>query len=199
LVSSRLKKQFEQTITKLVIPLSSVGITPNHLTLIGFFFSLVAAYVYLTWQFNAERLLIAGFLILLSGFIDAIDGILARSTGEVTLFGGFLDSVSDRYSDAVVISGLILGGLCDSIIGITALIGSLMVSYTRSRAEADGIKMAGIGLAERGERMIFLALCSAAAYWWQPALNWGVLILGILTHFTVIQRGLHFKKEVERS
>jgi archaetidylinositol phosphate synthase len=198
LVLSNFKKQFEVAVTRLVKPLENMGITPNILTILGFLVSLGAAYGYLTWEFNKERLLISGVLILISGFIDAVDGVLARSTGKVSSFGGFLDSVADRYSDAVAISGLILGGLCNPFIGLAALIGSLMVSYTRSRAEVERVKMAGIGLAERGERMIFLALCSLTAFWWLPALNWGTLVLAILTHFTVIQRGLYFKKEIEK-
>lgn len=198
MILSNFKKQFEVVVTRLVKPFVNIGVTPNNLTILGFLVSLGAAYCYLTWQFNEERLLISGALILLSGFIDAVDGVLARSTGKVSSFGGFLDSVADRYSDAVAISGLILGGLCDPLIGLIALTGSLMVSYTRSRAEVERVKMAGIGLAERGERMIFLALCSWISFWWHSALNWGTLVLGILTHLTVIQRGLYFKKEIEK-
>lgn len=161
--------------------------------------SVAAGYSLMTWQHGQERLIFGGILILVSGFIDALDGVLARSSRKVTRFGGFFDSVADRYSDSVVISGLIMGGLCDTLIGLFALIGSLMVSYSRSRAEAEGVKMAGIGLAERAERMIFLALCAILSYWWFTVMNWSVLILGILSHLTVIQRGLYFKKEVEKN
>jgi archaetidylinositol phosphate synthase len=199
LVSSKLKKKFEEITKKLVSPLIHVGVSPNHLTVLGFLLSMAAGYSLMTWQNGQERLIIGGLLILLSGLIDAMDGVLARSSGEVTRFGGFLDSVADRYSDSVVISGLILGGLCSALIGLMALIGSLMVSYSRSRAEAEGVKMAGVGLAERAERMIFLAICSILSYWWPLVLNGGILILGIITHFTVIQRGLYFKKEIEKN
>lgn len=199
MVSSKLKEKFESIVSEAVKPLASLGVTPNQLTVLGLLVSFFAALSFLTWQFNKERLLIGSILILVSGLIDAIDGILARSTGKVTEFGGFFDSVTDRYSDAIVLSVLILGGLCNPYIGLATLIGSLMVSYTRSRAEAEGVNMAGIGLAERAERMIFLALCAFLNYWWHMALNYGVLILGILTHFTVIQRGHYFKKEIEKN
>ena len=199
MVSSKLKKQFEEIAKKLVSPLGNVGVSPNHLTVIGFLLSVAAGYSLMTWQESQERLIIGGILILVSGFIDALDGVLARSSGKVTRFGGFFDSVADRYSDSVVLSGLILGGLCDTLIGLFALIGSLMVSYSRSRAEAEGVKMAGVGLAERAERMIFLALCAILSYWWYPVMNWSVLILGILSHLTVVQRGLYFKKKVEKN
>jgi archaetidylinositol phosphate synthase len=199
LVSSKLKKQFEEIAKKLVLPLGNVGVSPNHLTVIGFLVSVAAGYSLMTWQQGQERLIIGGILIIVSGFIDALDGVLARSSGKVTRFGGFFDSVADRYSDSVVLSGLIMGGLCDTLIGLFTLIGSIMVSYSRSRAEAEGVKMAGIGLAERAERMIFLALCLILSFWWHTVMNWSVLILGLLSHITVIQRALYFKKEVEKN
>ena len=199
MVSSKLKKQFEEIAKKLVLPLGRIGVSPNHLTVIGFLLSVAAGYSLMTWQQGQERLIIGGILIIVSGFIDALDGVLARSSGKVTRFGGFFDSVADRYSDSVVLAGLIMGGLCDALIGLFALIGSIMVSYSRSRAEAEGVKMAGVGLAERAERMIFLALCAILSYWWYTVMNWSVLILGILSHLTVIQRALYFKKIVEKN
>jgi archaetidylinositol phosphate synthase len=83
--------------------------------------------------------------------------------------------------------------------GIIALLSSMLVSYTRARAEMEGVKMAGIGLAERAERMTFLSLCSFVAYWWTPALNYGIILLAILAHITIVQRILYFKKEIEKN
>jgi phosphatidylglycerophosphate synthase len=74
-----------------------------------------------------------------------------------------------------------------------------MVSYTRSRAEAEGVEMAGVGFFERAERMTFLAACSVAAYWWLHALDYGVMALAAMAHVTVAQRALHFKKRVEKT
>lgn len=131
---------------------------------------------------------------LLSGLLDAVDGIIARTTGKVTKFGGFFDSVSDRYADAFQLAGVTLSGLCNPVVGFAALIGSMMVSYTRSRAEAAGVPMAGIGLAERAERMIILAAVTFVSMWWLDALNYGVALLAILSHLTVIQRADYFRK-----
>ena len=86
---------------------------------------------------------------LISGLFDALDGAIARIYGEATKFGGFFDSVLDRYADAVVLSGIIVGGLTNLIWGLAALFGSLLVSYARARAEAAGVKMESVGLAER--------------------------------------------------
>ena len=190
---------FEEKIRGIVKPLSALGVTPNMLTILGVLIAVLTAYFFTLSTLNNKNLIVSGILILISGSVDAIDGVLARNTGKVTRFGGFFDSVADRYSDAIIFSGIIIADLCDLLTGLLALFGSLLVSYTRARAEAEGIKMAGIGIGERAERMIFLSLCSVGAYWYSGLLNNGILILAILTHFTVIQRTLYFKKEIERN
>lgn len=198
MVSSKLKKQFEETVKGLVKPLGNIGVTPNHLTILGMILAGVTAYIYTKAPTNPDNLLYAAAMFILSGFIDAIDGVLARSTGKVTRFGGFFDSVADRYSDAIVYSGIIAAGLCNLWWGLLALFGSMLVSYARARAEMEEVNMAGVGLAERAERMIFLALVTAVSFWYPIALNYGVIILAILAHLTVLQRSLHFKKEIEK-
>ena len=75
--------------------------------------------------------------------------------------------------------------------GLAALIGSIMVSYSRARAEAAGVTMESVGIAERAERMLILAAASFAAFFWLPLLNWGIVILAVLSNLTVLQRGLH--------
>jgi archaetidylinositol phosphate synthase len=140
----------------------------------------------------------AGALVLISGLLDAVDGVLARSTGKVSAFGGFLDSISDRYSDAVVLSALILGGLCQPAWGLAAIVGSLMVSYARARAEASGVGMAAVGLAERAERMLILAIATFAAIFRLELLGWGVALLAVLAHLTVLQRVSHFYGEAKK-
>ena len=199
LVSSKLKEQFENTVKVFVKPLGSIGVTPNHLTILGVVLAGVTAYMYTLAPINKNYYLYSAGMFIISGFIDAIDGVLARSTGKVTRFGGFFDSVADRYSDAIVYCGIIAAGLCDTWWGLLALFGSMLVSYARARAEMEGVKMAGVGLAERAERMIFLALCTAASYWYPQALNYGVILLAVLAHLTVLQRSLYFKKEIERN
>ena len=194
MVSSKLKKRFEEVVSVGVKPLTDAGVTPNAVTVLGLLVSFASALCYYNWASSPILLPAAGVLVLLSGFFDAIDGVIARTTGKVTSFGGFFDSVSDRYADALVLSGITLGGLCNPFYGFAALIGSLMVSYTRSRAEAAGVTMAGVGFAERAERMLILAAVTFAAVFWFDALNYGVIILAVLSHLTVIQRTLYFRK-----
>ncbi|MCW4049470.1 MAG: archaetidylinositol phosphate synthase [Candidatus Bathyarchaeota archaeon] len=197
-MSSNFKKWFENTVSAPVKQLGRLGVTPNHLTILGLVVSLETGWLFTDWNRNPWYLIYGAVFILLSGLIDAIDGVLARTTGKVTRFGGFFDSVADRFSDVIILSGLILGGLCSVPVGLVALTGSLMVSYIRSRAEMEGVKMAGVGFFERAERMIFIALCSVAAYWWLPALEYGVIILSIMVYVTIVQRIIYFKKEIEK-
>ena len=199
MVSSKLKKRFEEIVSVAVAPLGEAGVTPNMLTILGILLASVTGYVYTLAPVNKMYLLYSGVLIIVSGFVDAIDGVLARSTGKVTRFGGFFDSVADRYSDAVIYAGIIVAGLCNQLMGLITLFASMLVSYARARAEMEGVEMAGIGLAERAERMVFLSICSIVAYWWAPALNYGIMILAALALITVVQRIMYFKKEIEKN
>jgi archaetidylinositol phosphate synthase len=151
LVSSKLKKRFEGLVAAGIKPFADAGVTPNMVTILGLFVSLASAWCYYSWGSSPLLLPAAGTLVLVSGLFDAVDGVIARTTGKVTTFGGFFDSVSDRYADAFVLAGVTLGGLCNPIAGFAALIGSLMVSYTRSRAEAAGVAMGGVGLGENSD------------------------------------------------
>ena len=172
----------------------SIGLTPNKISAIGIAFAVLSALAYWKWQFHTLFPILAPLLLLASGFCDAIDGALARLYGEATTFGGFLDSLLDRYADAIIFCGIILGGLCDPFWGLAALIGSLLVSYARARAEAAGVKMETVGIAERAERLIILATASFLSIAWLEALSWGVAILAILTNLTVLQRVIYFHK-----
>jgi archaetidylinositol phosphate synthase len=134
--------------------------------------------------------------------------VLARTHQQASVFGGFFDSLLDRYADAAVYAGVIIGGLCDPAWGLIALAGSLLVSYTRARAEAAGVKMESVGIAERAERMITLAAASLAAFFWPQVLNFwvlntsilniGIIILAVLSNFTVLQRAVHVYKALKK-
>ncbi|UCH56865.1 MAG: CDP-alcohol phosphatidyltransferase family protein, partial [Candidatus Bathyarchaeota archaeon] len=168
------------------------------LTILGLAASLAAAWCYLSWRANPVCLLGAAALVLVSGFLDAIDGILARKTGRVSAFGGFLDSISDRYSDAVVLGAVVVSGLCNPVWGLAAIIGSMMVSYARARAEAAGVSMASVGLAERAERMLLLVAVTFGAYFRLELLDYGIALLALIANLTVLQRAAHFYGEMKK-
>jgi archaetidylinositol phosphate synthase len=183
-----------------------IGLTPNKVSIIGFILAVASAGAYALAPSHIWLLLLATVLLLASGFCDALDGIIARTFQQVTVFGGFFDSVLDRYADAAIYAAIIIAGLSNSawgptwgaVWGLAALAGSLLVSYTRARAEAVGIKMESVGLAERAERMLILAAVSILAFFWLPALGYGIFLLAILANFTVIQRAYHVYKELKK-
>ncbi|MFB3888430.1 MAG: archaetidylinositol phosphate synthase [Candidatus Bathyarchaeia archaeon] len=195
---TKLKKRVQQMLTSEARAAHKIGLTPNIVSAVGFTLAFLSAVAYAVTSLELTlRLVLAVVLLMSSGFCDTLDGILARNYQQATTFGGFLDSLLDRYADAAAYAGIIIGGLCDPLIGLIALAGSVMVSYSRARAEAAGIKMESVGLAERAERMIILAGASLAAIFWLPALNVGIIVLAVLSNFTVLQRGLHVYKSLK--
>jgi archaetidylinositol phosphate synthase len=201
---TRLKQEVQQMLTAEARTAHRIGLTPNMISGISLALAFLSALTYAEWQNHAFYLLLATVLLLLSGFCDALDGIVARLYEKATVFGGFLDSLLDRYADAAVYIGLIIGGLCNVLWGLIAVSGSLLVSYSRARAEAAGIKMESVGLAERAERIIILLVATLIAIFWQPTtvMNVGIILLAILSNLTVLQRSLHVygktkKKETE--
>lgn len=166
--------------------LARLGLTPNALTAIGLMLNLVVAAIIASGNLTA-----GGVLLLLASGFDMLDGAVARATGTVTTFGGFLDSTIDRYSEAVVLGGVLLYilGTDDYWLGallvVAVTVGSLMISYARARAEAAGFR-ASVGLLARPERVIVLAagLLTGQVI---PAL-W---ILALGTHLTVVTRMAH--------
>ncbi len=194
---TKIKKKVQIWLSHEAEILHKAGFKPNTVSITGLVFAFSSAVAYATWRSSHPlTLLLAAVLLLISGFCDAIDGVIARRYGETTVFGGFLDSLLDRYSDAFVMTGIIIGGLCDLFWGFLALIGCLLVSYCRARAEAVGVKMETIGIAERAERILIISIFTFIAVCYNPqfTLNIGVIILALLTNLTVAQRLLYFYK-----
>lgn len=161
-------------------------ISPNALTGAGLLLNVGVAAV-----IASGNLVLGGILVLVAGAFDALDGAVARATGQTSAFGGFLDSTVDRYSEAVVFAGLLIyltrtdAGTIPVLLTYATIVGSLMISYTRSRAEAIGIR-GDVGIAQRLERVVILA---AALLFSQPV--WGLWLLAILTHVTAVHRIAH--------
>jgi archaetidylinositol phosphate synthase len=200
---TKLKKKVQDVLTLEAKAAHKIGLTPNIVSLIGLALAFFSAAAYAIAQNQPIWLLLAVILLLASGFCDTLDGVLARIYQQQSVFGGFLDSLLDRYADAVVYAGVIIGGLCDPLWGLAALAGSLLVSYSRARAEAAGIKMESIGVAERAERMIILAAASIVAIFWSSVLNIGtlnigIILLAVLSNFTVLQRGVHVYRVLKK-
>jgi len=182
------------------VGLLRLGITPNTMTVVGLVLSLAAAHFYYIAPSTTLRFYyLAAFLLGFSGLCDAVDGTMARLGNRVTSFGGYLDSVLDRYSDGVVILGITLGLLGTSILGVdivvwglAAVIGSITVSYSRAKAESLGIQMEGVGFAERAERAAIIVVTSLFL---RPDL--GILLVAVAANLTVLQRGIHVYRKLK--
>jgi CDP-diacylglycerol--glycerol-3-phosphate 3-phosphatidyltransferase len=160
---------------------------PNTLTWLALAISIIAAVTIAT-----NHLLIGGFLVLLSGLFDIMDGALARLTDQATRFGALLDSTFDRISDAVLLLGLfvlylISGGTVEMVLIFLALVGSFLTSYIRARAEGIGINCS-VGLFTRAERVIILALGLLLNPLCEFSILIALLLVVVLGFFTVGQR-----------
>ncbi len=158
------------------------GVSPNMLTLFGYLLHLPVMCMLATGQLRS-----GGALFVVASAFDALDGSVAREMGQASTFGAFLDSVVDRFSEGTVLFGLLLyylnrGARLEPALIYVAVFGSLLVSYTRARAEGVGIECKE-GLFTRFERVILLA-AGLILEWTRPVL-W---ILAILTVFTALQR-----------
>ena len=172
-----------------VRPLAAIGMTPNMATLLGLLLNAITAAVLAT---GALRL--GGVMLLVAGMFDMVDGALARVRNQKTTFGAFFDSTLDRYSEGIIILGVILyvNSLPASTektwtlaLAYIAGLGSLMVSYARARAEGLGLEMKS-GLMARPERVLVLGvgLILGAESW----LIWTLLVLAATSVFTSVQR-----------
>jgi CDP-diacylglycerol--glycerol-3-phosphate 3-phosphatidyltransferase len=190
LIGSRIGHRLDPLLLRLFrFFFGNASISPNILTLGGLLFSLV------TFFFIAVtgHLVIAGVFLVVSGFFDLLDGAVARSTNMVTRFGGFLDSVLDRYSDLFVMLGISIyfldrGDSLSSMVSFFAAIGVAIVPYARARAEAASIPCRN-GILERPERVILLSI-GLLFHVLKPV----VFIIAVLAHATALQRVILVRK-----
>ena len=166
----------------MVSPLAALGVTPNMVTVGG-----LALNVGVAWVLATGHIRIAGGLLLIAGAADMLDGALARRTQKFTIFGAFLDSTLDRYSEAVVLLGLTyveaqLHAELNVMLIVGTLTGSFLISYARAKAESLRLECK-VGLLPRPERILILAIGLLF-----PILTPVLIILVVLTNLTALQR-----------
>ncbi len=162
--------------------INRTGLTPNMLTFIGLLLNVGVAAV-----LAGGSIRLGGWLLLFAASFDALDGALARLTGRQSRFGAFFDSTLDRYSEAVIYGGLLIyyvdqGVRTEPLLVYAAIIGSLMVSYSRARAEGLGLECK-VGIATRLERVLIIA---AGLILNQVTL--ALWLVAILSNLTAVQR-----------
>lgn len=163
-------------------------VNPNYLTALGALFGYASA-MFITFGYVKT----GGIILLFSGFFDLLDGAIARSTNTVSRFGGFLDSVLDRYTDLFLMFGIFVlflrqGQMHALVFTFIAAIGVAIIPYARARAEAASIQCKA-GLLERPERFVILLIGI-----FFNMLLYAIIVLAVLTHVTVIQRILFVRK-----
>lgn len=194
MVSTRFAERVRSRVGGVGRIVARTNLSPNVITVIGLGLNFVVAAI-----IASGNLILGGVLLLVAGAFDVVDGAVARATNQVSRFGSFFDSTMDRYADALVLGGVLLylieddAGTLPLMLVFVTLVGSLMISYTRSRAESLGLR-GDIGFAQRAERVIILAAGLIAG---QPV--WALWVLAVLTQFTVLQRIVHVWRELQPS
>jgi archaetidylinositol phosphate synthase len=169
---------------KLGSSFASTGLSPNFWTVVGLVLAFASAIAYgLNIQIE-YAFIFGGILLLISGFFDVVDGQVARVTKKTSKKGAFLDSTFDKIAEVAIFLGILIGGFAEPYLIFLAITLSLLVSFTRSRAEFFGIKLQGIGIGERAERLLVIAIIGMI-----PGLmQYAVIIVIIIAGITLIQR-----------
>jgi len=168
----------------------SFGFTPMSTSSLGMLLAIGASVCYYFSSNDRSLLLPAAVLLLLSGFFDALDGAIARLYGEATKFGGFCDSLIDKVGEMLVLSSIVLAGLCSTFWGLWAIASSILVSYARARGESEGADMK-VGIAERPERLLIVVSSTVAGF-----IEIGIIAISVLASITVLQRVNQAYKEL---
>lgn len=193
-------------IQAMVRGLASLGVPPNILTLVGVTINVLCGVL-----FGMGEFFWAGIVLLIANIFDMLDGNVARLTGSVTRFGSFLDSSLDRLSDMVAFLGIMVfyagntpqHSIINVILAGTAMIGSVMVSYTTARSESLGVK-ANVGFLQRPERIVLLIIGALSTWDWSsdfvlfnrmPQVLW---VLAIGSIWTMIHRMYFIWAELRR-
>jgi len=164
-------------------------VPPNLLTILSLIVMIIGFYLFIIHG----MLFIYILSIILSSFLDIADGAVARYSGRVTRFGGFLDSTVDRINDFILILSLKYMGFNEFIVYVLIIL-SFLISYSRARAEGLGLKIEGIGLIERGERILFLIVIIIFSIYMFNVAKIILYVLVLLSIITLIQRILFIYK-----
>lgn len=177
---------------------AATGLSPNFWTGLGLALAMAAAVSYglgphlglheethlgVVSQMSGYGLLAGGVLLLGSGFFDMVDGQVARVTGKASQRGSYLDSVSDKIAESAIFVGIAVGGYAEPWLVVLAATLSLLVSYARAKSDALGIRMQGVGIGERAERLLVIAIVGMAGF-----MELALVVVAVISAVTLIQR-----------
>jgi CDP-diacylglycerol--glycerol-3-phosphate 3-phosphatidyltransferase len=187
--------------TRSIGGLARTRVTPNALTAAGVTLCAAAA-VLVYFEYRSELLFfwLGAVVFVVGSLLDILDGALARQSGKGTPFGAFLDSTTDRMGEAFVLGAIALVFMREGYefaLGATiaAIVGSFLVSYTRARAEALGLK-GDVGIGSRAERVVVITAGLVLAPW--GVLPWAISLLAVTAWFTVVQRVLSVRRQLRQ-
>ena len=192
---NKLRNSLQPTMLRLGTSFASTGLSANFWTGVGLAISIAAGIAYASASFGLDSYYAAvsgGLLLLISGFFDVVDGSVARVTKKTSKKGAFLDSSFDKISEVVIFAGIAFGNLAEPLWCLGALGMSLLVSYSRARAETLGVELKGIGIGERAERMLILAIIGmlplASIQPGLSGMSWAVIMVLVVAGITLAQR-----------
>ena len=187
---NNLRDTLKPALEKMGRVFASTGLSPNFWTVVGLGFALLSAIVYgMGIEFG---LIIGGVLLLVSGFFDMVDGQVARVTGKTSKVGSYLDSMFDKIAETAIFLGILVGGYAEPYLVLLAITLSLLVSYARAKSDSLNVKLQGIGIGERAERLLVIAIIGIIGYM-EPA----VIIVVIIAGITLIQRMIFTAKNIK--
>ena len=189
-VLNNLRETLRPALEKVGKGFAATGLSPNFWTVVGLIIALSSAVVYgMGVEFG---LIIGGILLLVSGFFDMVDGQVARVTGKTSKKGEYLDSMFDKISEVAIFLGILVGGYAEPYLVLLAITLSLLVSYARAKSDLINIKLQGIGIGERAERLLVIAIIGIIGF-----MDYAVIIEIIIAGITLIQRMIFTTKNIK--
>ncbi|MBI1658167.1 MAG: CDP-alcohol phosphatidyltransferase family protein [Thaumarchaeota archaeon] len=182
MVLNRLRERLSPLLERVGRAFAATGLSANFWTGVGLAVAFAAAIVY--GSFLEYAYILGGILLLVSGFFDMVDGQVARATGRSSKRGAFLDSMFDKIAEVAIFAGLASGGLVAPEIALLGIGMSLLVSYARAKADALNIQIRGVGVGERAERLLIIAIVGMIP----GMMPFAVLAVVVISAITVAQR-----------
>jgi archaetidylinositol phosphate synthase len=189
-VLNNLRDTLKPALEKIGRGFASTGLSPNFWTAVGLGFAILSAIVYgMGVEFG---LIIGGILLLVSGFFDMVDGQVARVTGKTSKKGSYMDSMFDKIAEVAIFFGILVGGYAEPYLVFLAITLSLLVSYARAKSDIINVKLQGIGIGERAERLLVIAIIGIIGF-----MEYAVIIVVIIAGITLIQRMIVTTKNIK--
>ena len=202
---NNLRETLRPTLEKMGKGFASTGLSPNFWTAVGLVFALISALVYGLGNQIEYGLILGGILLLVSGFFDMVDGQVARVTGKTSKKGGYLDSMFDKIAEVAIFLGILVGGYAEPYLVFLAITLSLLVSYARAKSDAINVKLQGVGIGERAERLLVIAIIGMIGFNAESPIFFGiknfmefaVIIVIVIAGITMIQRMIVTAKNIQ--